>query len=125
MSEPQTPHYAHGKICYLEIPASDFSTSMNFYKEIFNWRFRTRSDGSIAFDDGVGEVSGTFKTGRKPSTDAGLLVYIMVDNAAGAIEKIRAHGGKIIQEIGGDYPEITARFLDPGGNLFGIYQEPV
>lgn len=125
MSESQAPHYANGKICYLEIPATDFSASMDFYKEVFNWRFRTRADGSIAFDEAAGEVSGTFVPNRNPTTEAGILVYIMVDNAAETIDKIRARGCKIVQEIGGDYPEITARFLDPGGNLFGIYQEPV
>ena len=26
--------------------------------------------------------------------------------------------------IGGDAPEITARFRDPGGNVIGLYQEP-
>jgi hypothetical protein len=31
---------------------------------------------------------------------------------------------EIIQPIGGDAPEITARFRDPGGNVIGIYQEP-
>jgi hypothetical protein len=27
------------------------------------------------------------------------------------------------QPIGGDAPEITARFRDPAGNVLGIYQE--
>ena len=125
MEAQKEPHLGNGKICYLEIPATDISVSRDFYSTIFNWRFRTRGDGSMAFDDGVGEVSGTFITGRKPSTEAGILVYIMVDNAAETIQKIREKGGIIVQEIGADYPEITARFLDPGGNLFGLYQEPV
>ena len=32
--------------------------------------------------------------------------------------------GKIcyVQAIGVDAPEITARFLDPGGNVLGTYQ---
>jgi hypothetical protein len=37
---------------------------------------------------------------------------------------VKAAGGEIVQEIGGDAPEITARFLDPGGNVIGLYQEP-
>ncbi len=50
---------SHGKICYLEIPALDLKVSADFYATVFNWRIRTRDDGSTAFDDGVGEVSGT------------------------------------------------------------------
>ena len=50
---------------------------------------------------------------------------LMVDDAARSVEAVEAAGGKIVQPIGGDAPEITARFLDPGGNVIGLYQEPV
>jgi hypothetical protein len=30
----------------------------------------------------------------------------------------------VVQPIGADAPEITARFADPAGNIFGLYQEP-
>jgi len=48
----------------------------------------------------------------------------MVDSVAETVEKIVAHGGEIVQPIGGDAPEITARFRDPGGNVLALYQEP-
>jgi predicted enzyme related to lactoylglutathione lyase len=48
----------------------------------------------------------------------------MVDNAEETVRAIVANGGEIVQGIGGDVPEITARFRDPGGNVIGIYQEP-
>jgi hypothetical protein len=35
-----------------------------------------------------------------------------------------AQGGEIVQPIGVDAPEVTARFRDPGGNVVGLYQEP-
>jgi predicted enzyme related to lactoylglutathione lyase len=54
----------------------------------------------------------------------GLMVYVMVDSVAATIEAVIANGGEIVQPIGGDAPEITARFLDPGGNVIGLYQEP-
>ncbi|MGH9859555.1 MAG: VOC family protein [Candidatus Acidiferrales bacterium] len=34
------------------------------------------------------------------------------------------NGGEIVQPIGADAPEITARFRDPAGNVIGLYQEP-
>ena len=52
------PTYGNGKICYLEIPAQDIQKSAEFYAKAFGWKTRTRGDGHIAFDDGVGEVSG-------------------------------------------------------------------
>lgn len=118
------PTLGNGKICYIEMPAIDISQSASFYKEVFGWQIRNRSDGDTSFDDAVGEVSGRFVTGRKSVAETGLLVYIMVDNAVDTIESIIQHGGKIVQPIGIDAPEITARFADPAGNILGLYQEP-
>jgi uncharacterized protein len=73
------PTLANGKICYVQIPATD---------------------------------------------EPGLLLYIMVDSVEAAIDAVTAHGGEIVQPVGADAPEITARFRDPGGNVIGICQEP-
>jgi uncharacterized protein len=81
------PRNAHGKICYIRIPATDIERSAAFYRRAFGWSLRTRGDGRAAFDDGLGEVSGECVTGRPPSAE----------------------------------PE---RFLDPGGNVIGLDQEP-
>src|ERR1051326_7015989 len=103
-----TPTFGNGKICYIEIPAADIARSVAFYEKVFGWKTRRRGDGSIAFDDGVGQVRGTWVTGRPPATP-GLLVYIMVDSAAATVEAIVANGCEIVQSIGADAPEITAR----------------
>jgi len=120
----QHPTLSHGKVCYIEIPAIDIDTSADFYKAVFGWNIRTRGDGSTAFDDGVGEVSGAWVPGREASTEVGLLIYIMVDSVAAAVEAVIARGGTIVQPIGMDAPEITARFRDPAGNVLGLYQQP-
>src|SRR5437867_1014001 len=109
------PNYANGKICYIEMPAIDIQRSSEFYEKVFGWRLRTRGDGAIAFDDTVGEVSGTWVLRRPPSASPGLLIYIMVDSVAATIETVMHHGGKLVQPIGADAPEITARFSDPAG----------
>jgi predicted enzyme related to lactoylglutathione lyase len=118
------PTLGNGKVCYIEIPAVDINTSVRFYQEVFGWQVRRRGDGSMAFDDGVGEVSGTWVTGRKPAAEPGLLIYIMVDSVALTVDAVTANGGKIVQPIGADAPEITARFSDPAGNILGLYQQP-
>jgi predicted enzyme related to lactoylglutathione lyase len=48
----------------------------------------------------------------------------MVDSVAATLDLIVANGGEIVQSIGADAPEITARFRDPGGNVVGLYQQP-
>jgi len=47
-----------------------------------------------------------------------------VDSVAAAMDKVIAQGGEIVQPIGADAPEITARFRDPAGNVLGLYQHP-
>jgi predicted enzyme related to lactoylglutathione lyase len=124
-SENKThPTLANGKVCYIEIPAIDIDASVRFYQAVFDWQIRTRGDGSMAFDDAVGEVSGAWVLGRKPMTEVGLLIYIMVDSVAATSEAVVANGGKIVQPIGMDAPETTVRFSDPAGNVIGLYQEP-
>ena len=119
-----TPTIGNGKICYLEIPCDDPLVSADFYSQVFGWESRIRGDGTIAFDDGVGEVSGAFETGRQAQSNSGVLVYVMVDSVEGTLGEIVAAGGAVVQPIGADAPEITARFADPFGNVFGLYQEP-
>lgn len=118
------PTRANGKICYIEMPATDIARSAAFYEKVFGWNIRQRGDGHTAFDDGVGEVSGSWVLGRPPSTAPGLMVYIMVDSVEATVAAITANGCEIVQPIGADAPEITARFRDPGGNVIGLYQEP-
>jgi hypothetical protein len=64
-SKRMPPTLANGKICYIEIPAVDVRTSADFYQKVFGWHIRQRGDGSIAFDDGAGEVS-TARAALKP-----------------------------------------------------------
>jgi predicted enzyme related to lactoylglutathione lyase len=120
---PMPPTLANGKICYIEMPATDIARSADFYKGVFGWNTRKRGDGSTSFDDTVNEVSGTWVLGRPPSGKPGLLLYIMVDSVAATVDAVVAHGGEIVQAIGGDAPEITARFRDPGGNVIGVFQQ--
>ena len=118
------PTVANGKVCYIVIPAVDVQRSAEFYAKVFGWRLRQRGDGHTAFDDTTGEVSGTWVVGRPPSAQPGLLFYIMVDSVAAAVDAVAAAGCAIVQPIGVDAPELTARFRDPGGNVVGLYQEP-
>lgn len=117
------PTKTNGKICYIEMPPT-VARSANFYKQVFGWNVRTRGDGSTAFDDTTGQVSGAWVLGRTAAATPGLLVYVMVDSVAETLETVVANGGMIVQPIGADSPEITARFRDPAGNVIGLYQEP-
>ena len=119
------PTIGHGKICYIEIPCADVHVSADFYAKVFGWQVRARSDGHLAFDDGVGEVSGTWVQGRPAADENGLRVSIMVDSVAETLKTIVANRGEIHTPVGADPGEITASFRDPYGNVWKVYQEPV
>ena len=115
------PTFGNGKICYIEIPAIDINSSATFYQKVFNWNIRQRDDGSVSFDDGVGEVSGAWVLGRKPANEIGLVISIMVSNIKASIDLIANNGGKILG-VHIEGKDKLASFTDPAGNIFGLYQ---
>ena len=113
----------HGKICYLEIPATDIAVSSRFYSDVFGWTLREH-DGHVSFDDSNGYVSGMWVEGRPPMSEAGIVISVMVDDAAASAQRVLDCGGSIVVPFDPDGAEKVAWFKDPGGNLMGIYEEP-
>ncbi len=124
MSASDPPTLATGKICYIEIPATDIERSAGFYQRAFGWQIRRRGDGETAFDDPVNEVSGAWVLDRPPSSQPGLMIHIMVADAAAAAQAVLAAGGDIVAPVDPQAREKVARFRDPAGNVLGIYQQP-
>src|SRR6266849_6364435 len=123
-TQETAPTSRTGKICYIEIPATDVQQSAEFYNRAFGWQIRKRADGSTAFDDTVNEVSGTWVVGRPIATKPGLMVYIMVGSAAAAVEAVVSAGGEEVKPVDPNAREVVATFRDPAGNVIGIYQQP-
>jgi len=48
----------------------------------------------------------------------------MVADAAAAVNAVVAAGGTVVLPAGTYGTEVLATFLDPAGNLLGIYQQP-
>jgi len=111
----------------LEITQPDGTKKMLTGNELVRWKYQRYMQDYLAcvqgVDDGVGQVSGTWKPDRKPFNEIGILIYIMVDDMEQTIRKLTSQGGELVQPVGADFPEITARFLDPSGNLLGLFQE--
>jgi len=122
--EQPPPTYRTGKICYVEIPAMDIQRSAEFYRRAFGWQVRRRGDGATAFDDTVNQVSGTWVLGRPPAAEPGMMMYIMVASAPAAVDAVVSAGGAIVQPADPRAREVVATFLDPAGNLIGIYEQP-
>jgi len=117
------PTLGNGKICHLAIPALDVEASAAFYEDHFGFTVR-RQPNRVTFDDGVDEVSGHFVPQAAPMREAGILVYIMVDDLVSMVSRLEAADVEIVAAPGVDPGELTAHIRDPAGNLLGIYQEP-
>jgi predicted enzyme related to lactoylglutathione lyase len=111
-----------GRMYYVEIPATDVATSAAFYQSVFGWNVRQRGDGEVAFDDGAGHVSGVWTLDRVPAADPGFRLYVSVQDAEVAAERIEAAGGTIETPPDMSEVDITGYFRDPAGNLVGIHQ---
>src|SRR3954467_6611261 len=98
MSESK-PTLGNGKICYIEIPADDIAKSSKFYADVFGWKLRTRGDGAVAFDDGVGQGSGRWVSGGKGMSNVEIVIYVMVDDIKAAVVKVKQCGGKIERDV--------------------------
>jgi predicted enzyme related to lactoylglutathione lyase len=122
--EETMPTSTHGKICYIELPATDVARSASFFQTIFGWSMREHEGGATSFDDPTGGVSGMFVTGKKAVADPGFIVSIMVDDIRTTIQQIEDFGCEIVRPLGFHPTELIAHFRDPGGNLLGLYQEP-
>ena len=105
------------------MPSNDPQQSASFYADVFGWNTRAHDDGTLAFDDTVGAVSGMWATDRKAVDNPGTEVHIMVRDAAAIEKEIVAHGGTIVTPSDPDQPEVYGTFRDLDGNLFGYYQE--
>ena len=121
---PPPPTLRTGKLCYLEIPALDVHESAAFYQRAFGWTIRFGDTERPSFDDTTGEVSGAWVRDRTPDPEPGILPYIMVADAAVAAAAVVAAGGTVVLPVGEYGTEVLATFLDPAGNLLGIYQQP-
>jgi predicted enzyme related to lactoylglutathione lyase/uncharacterized glyoxalase superfamily protein PhnB len=114
------------RLCYLQIPAMDVAKSAAFYESVFGWNIRNKGTSHPSFDDATGNISGSWVTDREISRDAGLLPSIWVDNMDATLAQVTAHSGSIVDSPHHDSPGSTAwiaNFLDPAGNLIGLYQE--
>jgi uncharacterized protein len=114
----------HGKLAYLQIPATDVDVSAAFYSEVFGWGIRERPDGRRAFDDTTGQVSGEWVLDRTPADERGVLAYVAVDSVEETLAKIAGLGGEVVRPLTPQKEgEAFATFRDPAGNVLGIFHE--
>lgn len=115
-------------ITYFDIPATDFSRAVSFYKAILGLDINeTEMFGTKMgfFPTNGTNVSGAIVEGKdyKPSTD-GVVVYLYGGNdLQNVLDKIESNKGKIIVPKTHISPEVgyIAMFIDSEGNKMALH----
>ncbi|MBE0512953.1 VOC family protein [Candidatus Bathyarchaeota archaeon] len=108
---------------WVEIRVRDLERSKKFYESLFRWK--------ITGDENKDYAYWIINTGEKPGgglwrfpheRPLGVLVYILVDDIDEALEKAVELGGKVVVPKSKENGNAMAKFADPDGNLFGLYE---
>jgi predicted enzyme related to lactoylglutathione lyase len=112
----------HGKISYIEIPALDAAVSGAFYEAVFGFHLHGGSPERVSFKDAPHDLIGAFTRGRTPSATPGVMPWIYVASVEQTLERVRAQGRKVVMQPSPEGDTLLATFLNPAGNLIGIWQ---
>jgi len=124
-AETPPPKPAHGRIGWIDltIPAAD--TARDFYAAVAGWSAEPVSMGDYAdytmTPAGGGDPVAGICHARGPNADmpAQWMIYIAVDDMQGALDRVKAHGGEILQPPGEGRPLAVIR--DPAGAVFALW----
>jgi predicted enzyme related to lactoylglutathione lyase len=107
---------APAPIVFFDIAGPDAAKQAAFYREVFGWR--SGPGGTLTVP-----VSGSVLAGALRQDPAGKIIYIGVDDVAGCLAQVEAHGGRIVQprfEVKGVV--VLGLFTDPAGNGMGLVE---
>lgn len=112
-------------ISWIEIPASDFERAVKFYKNVLNTDLHVADYGHekmAFFPNNEGAIS--YASGFNPGRNGALVSFNMENDLDGAIERIEANNGEIVQsktKIEAEGMGYFAVFIDSEGNKVGLY----
>ena len=119
----------HGQICWSEIAVRDLDNCVNFYTELFGWKFKKSEVPEIEMqyhefsNEETGcPIGGLYKMGEEfGDAPAHWMSYVAVDDVDAAAEKVKQLGGNVCVPPS-DIPNV-GRFCvvnDPSGATFSM-----
>jgi predicted enzyme related to lactoylglutathione lyase len=111
-------------VVHWEISAKDAAKSQRFYSQLFGWKIDSNNPMNYGMVEtgGEGGIQGGIAQ-ADGDTPAYLTFYVQVDDPQAYLSKAESLGGKTtlpptpIPEVGS-----VAMFLDPEGNLVGLFK---
>ena len=113
-----------GKINYLEMPARDLAQTKIFFSTVFGWEFIDYGPDYMAIAN-AGLDGGFFKSDKVATTSNGSVLVVLYSNELEiTLNKVKAAGGQIIQDIFEFPGGRRFHFTDPNGNEYAVWSEP-
>lgn len=112
-------------ISHIELPAPDFTKTIEFYTRVFNWGIELVTvDHYAFFTIGNTGKGGAFDSSLQPAPqNTGPQIVIDVEDVGASLKAIEKHGGEVVKEkteIGSGHG-FYAVFKDPNGNYLQIH----
>lgn len=107
-------------INYVEFKAKDLKAIKKFYSFAFGWEFIDYGPDYVAFKESG--VEGGFEKTDEP-IGKGALVILYHSQLEAILEKVKANGGTIVQEIFSFPGGRRFHFNDPAGNELAIWSD--
>ena len=113
----------HGKLNYVELPATDMNASKAFFTAVFGWSFVDYGPDYTSFSD-QGLHGGFYKCDLKSLTANGsaLLVFYSEDLEQ-TLNAVSESGGTIIKPIFSFPGGRRFHFTEPSGNEFAVWSD--
>jgi uncharacterized protein len=126
--DQQGPGVSKGKnpgVSYFEVLGTDAKALRDFYANLFGWKTKKGDSSGIEYyeaDTGAGKgINGGI--GASPTGDPMVTLYAQVDDLQRYLDRAESLGGKAATEPMDVGRGISiAHFLDPTGNLFGLFK---
>ena len=111
-------------VVHFQIGGRDASHLRGFYQGVFGWVIDAPAPiGAIRTQAGVGINGGLHQIDDHQSQY--LAVYVSVEDIAGAVEAVEAHGGAVVvPPTDVDGVGAFALVQDPEGNCIGLWHNP-
>jgi uncharacterized protein len=117
--------HEHEKINYVEYAAKDLLATKAFFEKAFGWTFTDYGPDYTSFAN-QGLDGGFYHAPLANQTETGgALIVLYSNNLEATLAKVVAAGGVIVKPIF-DFPGGRRfQFLEPSGNEFAVWGEPV
>lgn len=111
------------KIAYTYYCVQDMDRAVDFYRNVLGLNLLFKGEEWSEFEIG-GQRVALHKSASSPSTPGGAVVCFEARPIEDAIEKLTDQGVRFVQELQVFPYGKSAAFLDPQGNLIGLYEPP-